>query len=65
VPIPIEDAADMLKKFNMPTRLYPAFDWVAFNTAAIVVLLGVQFAAFVPGMRIGRLRPVDAMRLET
>jgi ABC-type antimicrobial peptide transport system permease subunit len=61
VPLPA-DAADILRRYNMPERMYPAFSVVAAWLAASIMLVGTQLAALVPGLRIRRLRPVAALR---
>jgi ABC-type lipoprotein release transport system permease subunit len=61
VPLP-GDLEDLYKEFNMPSRLFPKFDWSAVQIAALLMFFGIQAAAFVPGRQIARLRPVDALR---
>jgi len=53
---------DFATKF--PERLYPAFNWESARIATVVIMLGVQFAALIPSLRIFRLRPVEAIRAE-
>lgn len=65
IPIPMDQAAELLSKFNMSDRVYPRFDWVAVQISTVLMLLGVQLAALVPSLRLYRMRPVDAMRQET
>ena len=49
---------------NMPKRLYPGLDWDSMRLATVVIVLGVQLAAFIPSLRIFRLRPVEAIKAE-
>ncbi|MCZ6459215.1 MAG: FtsX-like permease family protein [Gammaproteobacteria bacterium] len=61
MPLPA-DAAEMLKQYNLPDRIYPKFSTDAAWTATIVMLLGTQIAAIVPALRIRRMRPIEALR---
>jgi len=63
-PIP-EDAEAFYARFNMGTHIMLKFDWQAFRTASWVFLIGIQLAALLPGWRLRKLRPVDAIRQET
>jgi len=63
IPVPV-DMTELYERFNMPARIYPAFAWQAMYTASLLMLVGVQLAAFIPGMRVGRLSPVEAIRQE-
>lgn len=65
IPIPVEQAEELLKQFNMSARLYPSFDWTALKIACAIMCPGVQLAAFIPSIRLYRLRPVEAIRQET
>ncbi|MCB1685318.1 MAG: ABC transporter permease [Pseudomonadales bacterium] len=61
--MPLPGAADeILREFNMPDRLYPTFSMNAAVTAALIMLIGTQFAALIPMLKIRRLRPVEALR---
>ncbi len=63
IPVPVPpEALEYYERFNFGTRLYPKFDWEAFWTGAWVLGLGTQFAALLPGLRLYRMRPVDAIR---
>jgi ABC-type lipoprotein release transport system permease subunit len=57
-----EDLEAYAAQMHMPTRLYPQFSLTAFLGAPLVLLIGTQFAAFVPGLRIRRLRAAEALR---
>lgn len=61
MPLP-EDAGEMLKRYNMPDRMYPVFSTTAAWVAALIMLVGAQLAALIPGLRILKLRPVEALR---
>lgn len=56
------DAEEMLQRYNMPDRMYPVFSTTAAWVSALIMLVGAQFAALIPGMRIMKLRPVEALR---
>jgi len=61
IPMPA-DAGELLARYNMPDRMYPAFSTTAAWLAAVIMFAGTQLAAVLPGLRIRRLRPVDALR---
>jgi len=61
MPLPV-DAGEILRRYNMPDRMYPAFSLTAAWLAAVIMLAGTQLAAVVPGLRIRRLSPVAALR---
>jgi putative ABC transport system permease protein len=63
IPLPA-DAAELVAKYNMPDRLYPAFSLYAALVGAAVMLIGTQLAALVPALRIRNMRPVDAVRAQ-
>lgn len=63
IPIPVDQADELLAQYNMSDRLYPSFDTFALMFGTVLMLAGVQLAAFIPGLRLYRLRPVDALRL--
>lgn len=63
MPLPA-DAGDLLSRYNMPDRMYPAFSYTAAWLAAGIMLIGAQLASLIPGMRIFRLRPVAALRAD-
>jgi ABC-type lipoprotein release transport system permease subunit len=56
------DLASLSERMYMPTRLYPAFTPEALLTAPVVMLLGTQLAALLPGLRLRRLVPAAALR---
>jgi putative ABC transport system permease protein len=61
LPLP-EDAAGVLARFNLPDRMYPRFAIGSVGVAAVTMLVAVQFAVWIPTLRIRRLRPVEALR---
>ncbi len=66
VPMPIpEDMDGFTARFNMADRLFPTFQWSALQTGAAIMFIGLQLAAYVPGLRLKKLRPVEALRQET
>jgi putative ABC transport system permease protein len=63
MPLPV-DMDELYKQYNMPDRLYPNFDYRALYIASVIMFIGTQLAAFIPGQRIFRMRPVEAIRQE-
>lgn len=61
VPMPA-DAAEVLARYNLPDRMYPAFSGWSAVWAAVIMVAGVQLAVLVPALRVRRLRPVEALR---
>jgi len=61
IPLP-EEAGELLAKFNIGDRIYPQFSASAVQIASIGLLAGNQIAAFVPGLKLRRMRPVEALR---
>ena len=61
IPLP-EDAAEILRQYNMPDRIYPAFSMNAVLVSTIIMLVGIQLAAIVTSLRIRRMSPVEALR---
>lgn len=64
LPYPVEGLDGLMQTMNMPERLYPVFDPRPLYIASAIMIIGTQFAALVPGLRIFRLRPVEAIRQE-
>jgi ABC-type antimicrobial peptide transport system permease subunit len=60
--IALGDLGDMLRRYHMPDRLYPAFDPAAATIATVVMVGAVQLGAGFATLRIRRLTPVDALR---
>ena len=61
IPMP-ERTAAMMKRFNLPNRIYPALSAGALLFPALAMLVGTQLAALLPTLRLRRLQPVAAMR---
>lgn len=61
LPLPA-DAAEIMARYNMPDRMYPAFSVPAALVAVAVMLAGTQLAVLVPALRVRRLKPVEALR---
>lgn len=63
VGIPMPAAAeDMMRRFHMPDRIYPAWSAGAMLVPPLLMLLTTQLAALLPTWRIRRLQPVEALR---
>ncbi|MCP5181300.1 MAG: ABC transporter permease [Pseudomonadales bacterium] len=63
VGIPLPDtASDIVRRYQMPPRLYPAFAPASLLWPCILMFAGTQIAAYLPGLRIRRLNPVEALR---
>lgn len=63
IPLPVQ-ADEIFARYNMDSRIYPSFDWPALQTSSVLMFVGVQLAALIPGLRIQQLRPVEAIRQE-
>jgi ABC-type lipoprotein release transport system permease subunit len=63
VPIPGEADA-MMRRFQLPDRMYPVLDAKAILLPALLMLLATQVAAALPTLRIRWLQPVAALRGE-
>lgn len=61
IPLPVE-ADEIFARYNMDPRIYPSFDWPALQMSSVLMFVGVQLAALIPGLRIQRLQPVEAIR---
>lgn len=61
IPLPA-DAAEIMARYNMPERMYPAFSERSAVVAGVVMVLGTQLAVIVPALRVRRLNPVEALR---
>lgn len=63
VGLPLGDsAAQMLRKFHMPDRMYTALDVRAFVQPAALMLAVTLVAALIPAQRVRHLTPVQALR---
>ncbi len=61
MPLPA-DATEALNVYNLPDRMYPRFSNAAALASVLIMLIGTQLAAFIPALRILRMRPVEALR---
>lgn len=59
-----EEGGELLRRFHMPDRLYPSLVPAAVFAPTTLLLVSVQLAALVPALRVLRLRPVEALRVE-
>lgn len=57
-----EEYSDLLTRFNMPDRLYPSFSYATALGMALLMLVAVQLAAFLPTRRLRKLNAVEALR---
>jgi len=60
IPLPAE-AAEMMRAYHMPDRLYPGWSWAAALEASCVLLLATQLAAFFSTVKVRKLIPIEAM----
>ncbi|MEQ8859401.1 MAG: FtsX-like permease family protein [Pseudomonadales bacterium] len=61
IPLPA-DAVEIMARYNMPERMYPAFSVWAAGVSSLVMLVGTQIAVLLPALRVARLKPVEALR---
>lgn len=64
ITVGMEGIDEMAERLMMPDRLYPLFDLTAMAGAPLIMLAGTLAAALIPGLRVRRMRPVDALREE-
>ncbi len=63
--LPIGDEAmNFSDMVQTPDALYPKITWEVLVAGPLVLLAGVQLAAFLPALRIRKLQPVAALRAE-
>ena len=60
-----EGIEQLAEQMYMPTSIHAAVTPRALVTAPLVMLFATQLAAFLPSLRLRRLRPVEALRRET
>lgn len=65
IPLPAQDAADLLAKFQLPSRIHPTLTWTPMIVGAVVMFLATQIAALVPALKVLRLEPTQALRQES
>ncbi len=63
IPLPA-GTEEILRGMNMPNRLYPGYSWEATWIGVITMFVGTQVAVLVPGLRLRRLRCVEALRAQ-
>ncbi len=61
IPLPAE-AVEVMARYNMPERMYPAFSLWAAGVAVLVMLIGTQVAVLLPSLRVRSLKPIEALR---
>ncbi|MDA1076949.1 MAG: ABC transporter permease [Proteobacteria bacterium] len=59
-----EGMEEYVGQMYLPSVLYPALGVVPLLTAPVVLLVGTQLAALLPSLKINRLKPVEALRLD-
>jgi ABC-type lipoprotein release transport system permease subunit len=59
-----EAGAEIMRQFHMPERLHPSLNFTGVWLAPLLMLAATQFAALVPALRVRRLDPVEARRME-
>ncbi len=64
IPYPLEGLEGLMQTMTIPERLYPQFELQPLWIAGLIMILGTQVAALIPGTRILRLKPVEALRQE-
>jgi ABC-type lipoprotein release transport system permease subunit len=62
VGIALQRAEELLATFGVPARLYPRLSWVSMLTGPVVIMIVSNAAAFLPALKIRKLKPVEAMR---
>ena len=59
-----EAGAEIMRQFHMPERIHPSLNFTGVWLAPLLMLIATQFAALVPALRVRRLDPVEARRME-
>ena len=59
-----ESVQELAEQIMLPTRMYPALSTDVFMQAPLIMLAGTLLAAWIPALRVRRMRPVDALREE-
>ncbi len=57
-----EAMEQLAEQMYMPSSIHAAVTWRALLTAPVVMLIATQIAAFLPSLRLRRMRPVTALR---
>lgn len=61
--IPLGDFGEMAEQWGLIDRMYPAFGVSGLLTAPVVLLIGTQLAGLLATLKVRRVRPVDALRV--
>ena len=61
IPLPVADN-EILKRFHLPARMFPKFEPFDLWMPMLAMIIATQIAAFVPGLRLWRIQPVEALR---
>ena len=59
-----ESVQELAEQIMLQTRMYPALSTNVFVQAPLIMLAGTLLAAWIPALRVRRMRPVDALREE-
>ena len=59
-----ERVQELAEQIMLPTHMYPALSTDVFVQAPLIMLAGTLLAAWIPALRVRRMRPVDALREE-
>ena len=59
-----ENFKGMAEEMMLPTHMFPALSADAVVQAPLIMLAGTLLAAWIPALRVRRMRPVDALREE-
>ncbi|MEP5766024.1 MAG: FtsX-like permease family protein [Halieaceae bacterium] len=62
--IPMEGREEWTAGFAFPSHLKGAFDLWEMLAIPLVFIVGCQFSAFLPGLRVRSLQPVEALRAD-
>ena len=63
IPLPA-GTEEILRGMKMPDRIYPAYSWDATWVSVVTMFVGTQIAVLLPGLRLHRLRCVEALRAQ-
>ena len=59
-----EQGGELMRRFHMPERMYPALLPVALVAPPLLMLAATQLAGLIPALHVLRLQPVEALRAE-
>jgi putative ABC transport system permease protein len=57
-------SSELFSQYGIPNILHPRLSWITVTAGPVTVFLITLVAALYPALRIKRLRPVEALRLE-